>query len=267
MDEVGSYQANLNVMIRGNDLKNIGGDGIVPQTSFKPVMEYNRVDSAALRSEAYNVGLWVWNSDSALIQYNEVSNTMTLRDGMAFDCDAYSVGHICQYNFSHNNMGGFMLIHGYSDDVPAAMNIGHIVRYNISMNDGHRLFHFVGSGQTGSVIHNNLFYNNNKKVTPIIVDGNPLDAQLINNIFHIPDMAEWIISSTTLQTLPNSDWLTFLDNYLLKKFVPGNYEIYKTVKSNLYQLMNQPEHQNNQNEPIHPEMLRQFWNNLIFENQ
>jgi len=263
IDEMGSFQANLNVVIRGNDLKSIGGDGIVPQTSFKPVIEYNKVDSAASRSEAYNVGLWAWNSDSALIQYNEVCNTMTVRDGMAFDCDAYSVGHICQYNFSHNNMGGFLLIHGYSDDVPDAMNIGHIIRYNISMNDGHRLIHFYGSGQTGSVIHNNLFYNENKAVVLIIVDGNPLDAQLTNNIFHIPEMAEWITSSTTLQISSNLAWLIFSDNFLLQKSIPENHEIEQTVQTDLYQLLNQQKFNEQLTETIHPEMLRLFWYNLV----
>jgi len=260
MDEMGPYQANLNVAIRGNDLKSIGGDGIVPQTSFKPVMEYNKVDSAASRSEGYNVGLWAWNSDSALIQFNEVCNTMTMRDGMAFDCDAYSMGHICQYNFSHNNMGGFMLIHGYSDDVPDAMNIGHIIRYNISMNDGRRLIHFYGSGQTGSTFHNNLFYNNNREVIPIFVDGNPLDVQLTNNIFHIPDMAKWIGVDSIGQ-------LIFSDNFLLKKSIPGNRKIRKTVQSDLYRLLNQPKYQGKRNKIIDQEMIRQFWNTLKIENQ
>ena len=255
-DEMGDYQANLNVIIRGNELLSIGGDGIVPQTSFKALIEYNKVDSAALRSLAHNAGLWAWNSDSVLIQFNEVSNTMTVRDGMAFDCDAYSVGHIIQYNFSYNNMGGFILFHGYVEEVPDAMNVGHIIRYNISVNDGKSLIHFYGSGQTGSIIHNNLFYNDKAKVVPVIVEGKPLDVQLIRNIFHVPGMVEW-------SEIKIGDQFVFSKNFLLNKFFPKNYSIMKTGLSELHQLLNVPEYNDENDKPIHPEMLREFWKNFI----
>jgi hypothetical protein len=256
MDEMGPYQANLNVVIRGNDLKSIGGDGIVPQTSFKALIEYNKVDGAASRSEAYNVGLWAWNSDSVLIQFNEVINTYTIRDGMAFDCDAYSVGHIYQYNFSQNNRGGFILFHGYVAEVPDAMNVGHIIRYNISVNDGKALKHFYGSGQTGSVIHNNLFYNEKSKVIPVIVDGNLSDVQITKNIFHFPDMAKWNVVDKTGKVF-------FSKNFLLNKNVPGNFNISETRLSHLHLLLNQPEYSGKLDKSIHPRMLRQFWNSII----
>jgi hypothetical protein len=255
MDEMGDYHANLNVVIRGNDLKSIGGDGIVPQTSFKVLMEYNRVNGAASRSEAYNAGLWAWNSDSALIQYNEVCNTNSVRDGMAFDCDAYSVGHICQYNYSHHNKGGFLLFHGYLDEVPDAMNIGHIIRYNFSVNDGDRLFHFYGSGQTQSVIHNNMFFNKKTNVIPIIVEGKPLDVALTGNIFHIPYMAEW-------RGVHSIGQFIFTDNILSSKnrFISENNTIRKAVRNDLYLLLNQPYH-GKPNKAIKSKMIRQFWNN------
>ena len=256
MDEMGPYQANLNIVIRGNHLQSIGGDGIVPQTAFKALIEHNKVDGAASRSQGHNVGLWAWNSDSVLIQFNEVCNTRTLRDGMAFDCDAYSVGHIYQYNFSSNNKGGFMLFHGYGDEVPDAMNVGHIIRYNTSVNDGKLLIQFYGSGQTGSVIHNNLFYNKKSKVTPFIVEGNPLDVQLTRNVFFVPDMVE-------RKNVKLNDLFVFSDNFLLKIFIPKNYVIIEIGLSELHQLMNQPEYQGKRNKPIHPKMLRKFWNNFI----
>ena len=257
MDEMGAYQANLNVVIRDNILKSIGGDGIVPQTSFKPLIEYNKVDGAASRSDGYNVGLWAWNSDSVLIQYNEVCNTKTVRDGMAFNCDAYSVGNIYQYNISYNNKGGFILFHGYVDEVPDAMNVGHIIRYNISINDGKKLIHFYGSGQTGSVIHNNLFYNVNRKVIPIIVDGYLSDVKIRNNIFHIPDMADWI-------GVELNDRFVFSGNYLLNKNIRNNYRVRETTMSNLHRLLNQPEHKEKTDKNIHPELLRKLWKDFYF---
>ena len=231
MDEMGDYHANLNVVIRGNNLESIGGDGIVPQTTLKPLMEYNKVNGAASRSEGYNVGLWAWNSDSALIQYNEVCNTMTVRDGMAFDCDAYSVRNIYQYNLSYNNMGGFMMFHGFSDDVPDAMNVGHIIRFNISMNDGNSLFHFYGSGHSQSVIYHNLFFNNQTKVVLVTVVGKPSDVEITQNLFHIPRMAKWI-------GVDSIGKFIFSENILLKKkrFIPKGNTFRKIKCSDLYQL-------------------------------
>ena len=259
MDEMGTYQANLNVVIRGNDLESIGGDGIVPQASFKALMECNKVNGAASRSEGHNVGLWAWNSDSVLIQYNEVWNTRTVRDGMAFDCDAYSVGNIYQYNYSRNNKGGFMLFHGYSDEVPDATNIGHIIRFNISENDGNILLHFHGSGQTRSVIHNNLFYNKNRNVIPVIVEGKPLDVEIKNNIFHIPEMNKWIGVDSIGQ-------FAFSDNILLKKnqYIPkNNLTVTQTLRSDLYRILNQQKNDFKQDKAIHPKFMKQFWYNSV----
>ncbi|MDR2039875.1 MAG: hypothetical protein LBQ60_18290 [Bacteroidales bacterium] len=191
MDEMGEYQANLNIVIRGNDLESIGGDGIVPQVAFKASIEYNKVNGAASRSKEFNAALWAWNSDSVLIRYNEVWNTRSTRDGMAFDCDAYSIGHTYQYNFSHDNEGGFLLLHGSSKVVPDAENIGHLIRNNISMNDRNILLQFHGSGHTHSIIENNLFYNTVSKVHPLTVDGYPRDIRVQNNIFYLTDMGEW----------------------------------------------------------------------------
>ena len=260
MDEMGPYQANLNVVIRGNDLKSIGGDGIVPQTSFKALVEHNKVDGAAARSESYNVGLWAWNSDSVLIQYNEVCNTRTIRDGMAFDCDAYSVGNIYQYNYSHHNTGGFILIFGYNRDVPDAMNIGHIIRYNFSLNDGQALVHLYGSGQTQSVIHNNLFYNSNPKVSLMFVDGEPSDIELSENIFYVPDMVKW-------DGVKSIGKLKFSKNKLLKKklYIPRRSNVFgQPVYSNLNQLLQRQKYTSGKQETaIEPEMISEFWNNIV----
>ena len=256
MDEMGPYKANLNVVIRDNDLQSIGGDGIVPQTTFGALIEFNKVDGAAARSHAYNVGLWAWNSDSVLIQYNEVCNTHSVRDGMAFDCDAYSVGNIYQYNLSYNNKGGFMLFHGYSEDVPDAMNVGHIIRFNISINEGKTLIHFYGSGQTESKVYNNLFYNKKSKVAPIIVDGNLLDVQLTKNIFYISGRADW-------KGVASDSRFLFWDNYISNKQIPMNHIIRRTRMRDLHFIMNLPEYQGKHDKEIYPKMLRNFWNNFI----
>ena len=94
------------------------------------------------------------------------------------------------------------------------------------------------------------------KVVPVIVDGNPLDIRLTNNIFHIPDMAKWIGVDPVGQ-------FHFSDNFLLNKYITNNHIIRKTRLSDLHQLLNLPEYQGKRDKNIRPKMLLKFWNNCF----
>lgn len=73
--------------------------------------------------------IWPHSSNDALIQFNEVSNTRFVGgDGQAFDVDYNCDNAIVQYNYSHDNEGGFLLLMESANYVT--------VRYNISVNDG-----------------------------------------------------------------------------------------------------------------------------------
>ena len=140
------------------------------------------------------------------------------------------------------------------------MNIGHIIRFNISLNDGQALVHLYGSGQTQSVIHNNLFYNINPQVSLMLVEGRPSDIELTQNIFHIPDMVKWV-------GVKSIGRLVFSKNTLLKKklFIPKRGNTFrKTVYSDLFQLLNRQAYQSGQPEEIiHPDMISEFWNSVV----
>lgn len=66
---------------------------------------------------------------NTLVQFNEVSGTQLHgTDGQGFDVDMGSTNTRVQYNYSHDNEGGFLLLMGgYSSDV--------VVRDNLSVND------------------------------------------------------------------------------------------------------------------------------------
>jgi hypothetical protein len=72
-----------------------------------------------------------------VIQYNEAYGTKGQRDGEGFDSDWNSKNTLIQYNYSHDNDGGFLLIcnEGRRDPAENAGNTGTIARYNISQND------------------------------------------------------------------------------------------------------------------------------------
>jgi hypothetical protein len=92
-----------------------------------------------------------------------------------------------QYNYSHDNEGGFFLIcapgHSYNEDT--------VIRYNISQNDGinsARVFHISGAKNTR--IYNNTVYVGPQQDLPLVLfndwdGGSAVDTFLYNNIFYV----------------------------------------------------------------------------------
>ncbi|HKI68396.1 MAG TPA: right-handed parallel beta-helix repeat-containing protein, partial [Verrucomicrobiae bacterium] len=93
-----------------------------------------------------------------------------------------------QYNYSHDNDGGFMLIctpgNSYNEDT--------VIRYNISQNDGistARVFHF-GGGAKNTLVYNNTIYVGPEQNLPLLLftewnHGNASGTKFYNNIFYV----------------------------------------------------------------------------------
>lgn len=186
------YSAQLfkDVVVRGNYIKNVGSDGIIVSHSVNPLIEKNVVlNSGALGNTQETVviaGLWLTNCNGALIQYNEVAGTKYFTgDGQAFDTDWGNSGNIVyQYNYTHENEGGFFL---NSSGVPGVNGPAKsILRYNISINDGCTHDHvdiITGDVKERPVeVYNNIFYNNDwwTQMNP----GSCADYSFMNNIFY-----------------------------------------------------------------------------------
>jgi len=197
--EPGHWYPSSNVVVRGNSVSDIGGDGIVICCSKGPLIEHNVASECNKRSQAYCGGIWAWACDDAVIQFNEAYLTRTTRDGEGFDSDWFSRRTIIQYNYSHDNEGGFVLICGKGD--VDGFNDGTIVRYNISQNDRNQVFMLSGC------ITNTLIYNN----TIYLGEGltaNPVDSwdwggvwpdntHFFNNIFYNLGTGEYRFGGST----------------------------------------------------------------------
>ncbi|HPS55210.1 MAG TPA: LamG domain-containing protein [Sedimentisphaerales bacterium] len=152
-----------NIRVRNNLLEDIGGDGIIIFASDGAVVEYNVLDGGRTRCADWAAGIWPCGADNTIVQYNEVCNMVGTNDGEAFDDDGGCQGSIFQYNYSHDNDGGFLLeCGGYDVEDIGSRNM--IVRYNISQNDGDH----TGASTRGGLslysdsvndqIYNNIFY-------------------------------------------------------------------------------------------------------------
>lgn len=151
-------QLSTQVDISGNHVTYVDGDGILMYGTLNGLIQHNVVGHAAQRtingfSEASSAGLWPTRSFGAVVQYNEVYGTLTQgTDGEGFDVDEFSVDTTVQYNYSHDNEGGFLLMEWEGSS-------GLVVRYNLSLNDSwggvKGVFDFAETVPEGTMIYNN----------------------------------------------------------------------------------------------------------------
>jgi hypothetical protein len=133
----------LEVVIRGNLIEQVPGDGIVVTGSDGALIEGNLLrdfpDILPVGDAA--AGIWPWSSDNTVVQFNEVSGHKAKWDGQGYDSDWNSIGTIIQNNYSHDNYGGFLLVCNNGAKYGQDRNIGtkgSIIRNNVSFNDGIR---------------------------------------------------------------------------------------------------------------------------------
>lgn len=148
-----AYLPSTRVVVRGNTLKDLAGDGIVMTATDGALVEHNRLDGFQRRSAGYNAGMWPWNADNTLFQYNEVSGGETTRDGMAYDVDEGTFGTVFQYNVSHDNAGGFFLVCTATGTLSDA-----VIRYNVSRDDHYRGIETCSGSFDDVRAHNNTVY-------------------------------------------------------------------------------------------------------------
>lgn len=137
------WYPSLGVVIRGNLIEHVPGDGIVPIGCDGALVEWNIVRDSPdlLRIEDAAAGIWPWGSDNTVIQYNEVSGQNAKWDAQGFDCDYNCRNTVVRFNFSHDNAGGFLMICNEGNTLGQPYNIGTTgsrIYGNISLNDGLR---------------------------------------------------------------------------------------------------------------------------------
>ena len=185
------------VLIRGNYVKDAGGDAITVMYCDRPLVEHNVSDGAARYINAtdylhpYNIegpqdaewgrvaaAIWPWRCKNAIFQYNEAFHTRNAHcgngDGQPWDAD-YGDGTVYQYNYSFANSGATVMFCG-------AGSMHNTFRYNIAHSDG--LGALDLAGQQDAHIYNNIFIMANG--SSIITRGDA-PAVIENNIFYKPD--------------------------------------------------------------------------------
>jgi len=246
------------LIIRGNLIEEVPGDGIVPIGYDGALIEYNVMQKGTdlLPVGEAAAGIWPWSCDNTVIQFNEVSGHRAHWDGQGFDSDYNSRNTLIQYNYSHDNDGGFLLIcDNGSESYPYNQgNSGTTVRFNISVNDGIRTrkarngqmfspaIHLAGPVDS-VLVHDNIIYLGVKELseadrTMVLADswgGLPGKVRLVNNIFCSEE-------ESGLRIDPASDEVEFEGNRWYGKFqkegtVPADVGALGDIKAQILDLL------------------------------
>lgn len=135
-----NWNPSKHTIVRNNLIEQVPGDGIVPIGCDSTLIEYNVMRDCPniLPQTEAAAGIWPWSCDNTLIQFNEVSDHKAPWDAQGFDCDYNCMNTTIQYNYSHDNYGGMVLICDSGERGFSIGNENSIVRYNISIGDGIR---------------------------------------------------------------------------------------------------------------------------------
>lgn len=162
------------------------GNGILLGYVQEAVVEY---------CEAYNngflnghkgggpVGIWCYESDKVVIQYNHSHHNKAGddADGGGFDIDGGTTNSFLQYNYSHDNEGaGYLFAQFYG----ASTMKNNAIRYNVSENDGLKnnyggIVLWGGNSFSESFIYNNTIIVDAAKA----IQGVPCCVTLLNSNF------------------------------------------------------------------------------------
>ncbi|WP_242403677.1 hypothetical protein [Paenibacillus pini] len=195
----GAWTPSTNVKISNNTVVRAATGAIAWNVTDGAIVEHNTVQEATYL--ATNAAIWWAYADNNVVQFNESFATRNgSEDGTGFDVDAGNIGSVVQYNYSHDNAGGFML---YVNDTYYTTNT--IVRYNISQNDKGRIFRYSGSIDT-VLNYNNSIYVGAASGNPVMSDyftkssGSPKNIKNYNNVYYSVGDRGWTLTGQTFDS-------------------------------------------------------------------
>jgi hypothetical protein len=183
------------ILIRNNRFERSGANALIVRAADSPIVEYNLFTHCAVKGSGN--ASFPFNCDNALFQYNEACFTVYNSeadswdgkkdaDAGGFDSDWNCKNTLIQYNYSHDNgFGGVLICCDGGSKV--SFNDGTVLRYNIFENNGDHVIRTSGSA-TNSKVYNNLFYSGSDQDSVMLIYhkswGGYSDSTLYqNNIF------------------------------------------------------------------------------------
>ncbi len=199
--DTNGWWPNKNCYITNNQLLDVHGDAILVIGGNNITIEKNFVNNAFavpatkynyIKSNGWNIAaaaVWVANTNNVIMQNNDVGYTnlpTNFGDGEGFDIDGANKGCTVQYNYSHNNAGGFLLMCEFPESLSFTRGGNHYVRFNLSLNDaqsGHGVF-VATTTEANMNIYNNTIIQTSGGAHLFTNWGTIKNMVFTNNIFY-----------------------------------------------------------------------------------
>ncbi len=194
--ELHNWYPSHNAVFRNNTFERAGANALIVRVAMAPLVEhclftYNGWKGSGNASFPYNC-------DDALFQYNEACytvynteadswNNRKDADAGGFDSDWKCKNTVIQYNYSHHNGYGGILI-CLNGRINTGFNDGTVVRYNIFDNNRHHIIRCSGPA-TNTKIYNNVIFSGSENDSVMLLYhkswGGYCDSTIyLNNIIY-----------------------------------------------------------------------------------
>ncbi len=167
-----------NMVVQNNTIVGAAADPIFIGAADAPLIQNNVAYDTGFNAVNAQVlaQMWAAASNNPTFQYNEAARIINTNDSQAWDCD-WGISGLCtyQYNYGHDNIGGFFL--NCTGCVKTNKSMIQVLRYNINQGSART----VNSGQgTDQWIHNNTFFSAGHSLSNMAFTNN---SHIIDNIF------------------------------------------------------------------------------------
>ena len=234
--KINRWYPSKNLLIENCTFKDIGGNGLVTRVFDAPIVQNNLFIRCSTKTTGN--ATYPYNCDNALWQYNEACYTVYNPgdiDASGFDSDYMCKNTVIQYNYSHHNDWGGLLICS-SGKLKRAFNDGTIIRHNIFQEEQHHMVRFSGN-ITNTEVANNLFVSTETITKEILWYKQwggvwPEKTVVKNNIFYNSGAQKFLRLGKTKDNLITNNFLEgtpFLDNINFKS-VSKSRDLQRKVK-------------------------------------
>lgn len=186
-------------IIRNNKFIDTGGSGTIVSASKRVLYENNLMRFTGSDSDSRMVkrgsGMWVFNSDDVVAQYNISQHARGSGDSSGMHVDYGNSNILFQYNYLEDSAGGFCETLGENDNI--------IWRYNVSVNEGNKSgvnrllwvsdYAYVPVKSTNVFVYNNTIYQGLKYQNVMADSKISLKAtsfNFLNNIIYLEPSAQ-----------------------------------------------------------------------------
>lgn len=186
-------------IIRNNEFIDTGGSGTILSATKRVLYENNLMRFTGSDTDSRMVkrgsGMWVFNSDDVVAQYNTSQHARGSGDSSGMHVDYGNTNILFQYNYLEDSAGGFCETLGENDNI--------IWRYNISVNEGNKSgvnrllwvsdYAYVPKKSTNVFVYNNTVYQGLKYQNVMADSKISLKAtslNFVNNIIYLEPTAK-----------------------------------------------------------------------------